>query len=35
MRPSNSGISTRSAIVSATVVFVALAVAGGFLVLVL
>src|SRR5690349_21335707 len=34
-RPSNWGISTRSAIVSASVVFVALAVAGVFLVLVL
>jgi signal transduction histidine kinase len=35
MRASNWGISTRSAIVSATVVFVALAIAGAFLVLVL
>jgi signal transduction histidine kinase len=35
VRPSNWGISARSAIVSATVVFVALAIAGVFLVLVL
>ncbi|HEX4560102.1 MAG TPA: HAMP domain-containing sensor histidine kinase [Mycobacterium sp.] len=35
MRASNWGISTRSAVVSATVVFVALALAGAFLVLVL
>jgi signal transduction histidine kinase len=35
MRPSTWGISTRSAILSATVVFVALAIAGAFLVVVL
>ena len=35
MRPSTWGIATRSAILSATVVFVALAIAGAFLVVVL